>query len=72
MGQVCSSLPIRKWPIPLLRDIALAGAGAGADRGDQRGELGIDIGFVFFMAMWIGIAVFVCDAVPRTLSARAC
>src|SRR5215217_2651999 len=27
MGQVCSSIPIRKWPIPLLAITALAGAG---------------------------------------------
>jgi signal transduction histidine kinase len=59
MGQVCSSIPIRKWPIPLLAIIVLAGAGAGLIEDISAANWGSIIGFVFFMVLWIGIGVFI-------------
>jgi signal transduction histidine kinase len=59
MGQVCSSIPIRKWPVPLLAIIALAGAGAGLIEDISAANWGAITGFVFFMVLWIGIAVFI-------------
>src|SRR5215211_869442 len=59
MGQVCSSIPIRRWPLPLLAIIALAGAGAGLIEDISSANWGSITGFVFFMVLWIGIAVFI-------------
>lgn len=59
MGQVCSSTPMRRWPIPLLAITALAGAGAGLIEDISAGNWGSVIGFVFFIVVWIGIAVFI-------------
>jgi signal transduction histidine kinase len=59
MGQVCASIPIRKWPIPLLAIIVLAGAGAGLIEDISAANRGSIIGFVFSMALWIGTAVFI-------------
>jgi signal transduction histidine kinase len=59
MGQVCSSIPIRRWPIPLLAIMALAGAAAGLIEDIRAANWGAIVGFVFFMALWIGVAVFI-------------
>jgi signal transduction histidine kinase len=59
MGQVCSSIPIRKWPIPLLAITALAGAAGGLIEAISAANWGDILGFVFFMVLWIGIAVFI-------------
>ena len=59
MGQVCSSLQMRRWPVPLLAIIALAGAGAGLIEDISAANWGAIIGFVFFMVIWIGVAVFI-------------
>src|SRR4051812_23398657 len=59
MGQICSSIPIRRWPIPLLAIIALAGAGSGLIEDISASNWGSIVGFVFFMVLWIGIAVFI-------------
>jgi signal transduction histidine kinase len=59
MGQVGSSLPIRRWPLPLLAIIALASAGAGLIEDISVANWGAVTGFVFSIALWIGIAVFI-------------
>src|SRR5689334_11465023 len=59
MGQVCSSIPIRRWPLPLLAIIGLAGAGAGLIDDFESANWGSILGFAFFMVLWIGIAVFI-------------
>src|SRR5215212_11044423 len=59
MGQVTSSIPIRRWPLPLLAIMALAGAGAGLIEDIGAQNWGSITGFVFFIVLWIGIAVFI-------------
>jgi signal transduction histidine kinase len=59
MGQVCSSIPMRKWPIPLLAITALASAGTGLIEDISAANWGAIAGFLFFIAIWIGIAIFI-------------
>jgi signal transduction histidine kinase len=59
MGQVCSSIPLRKWPIPLLAITALAGSAAGLIEDIGAANWGAVLGFLFFIALWLGVAVLI-------------
>jgi signal transduction histidine kinase len=59
MGQVVSSLPVRKWPIPLAAIMVLGGAGGGLIESVYASSWGEIVSFLFFMVLWVGLAVFI-------------
>jgi signal transduction histidine kinase len=59
MGQIVSSIPIRQWPFPLAAIMVLGGAGAGLVESVGASSWGDIVTFVFFMVLWIGLAVFI-------------
>jgi hypothetical protein len=59
MGQVVSSIPIRRWPIPLAATMVTAGAAAGLIDSIGAANWGDIVGFLFSMTLWIGLAIFI-------------
>lgn len=59
LGQAFSSVPPRQWLVPIGAIIGLLLAPIGALESPGQFDLGGLIGFLFFMASWISIALFV-------------
>jgi len=59
MGQVFSSLPMRKWLVPIGAIVAVTSVPLGLDEAWVTSDWGAIAGFLLFMAGWVGMAVFV-------------
>ena len=58
-GQVCSSLPMRKWPIPLGAILALISVPMGAAESVVNLDWDGILGFFFFASSWVVVAIFI-------------
>jgi signal transduction histidine kinase len=59
MGQVFSSLPMRKWPIPIGAIIAITSVPIGLAEAISQSDWGSLLGYLFLISSWIAIAIFI-------------